>query len=73
MIMDCRSSTSRCECNQILRVIPIFYEVSPSDVQEQKGNFAEVLPNFPEDTVKKWKEAWKESARLAGFPLKKDR
>ena len=47
--------------------------MSPSDAQEQKGNFAEVLPNFPEDTVKKWKEALKESARLAGFPLKKDR
>ena len=72
VIMDCKSSISkrRCKCKQTLTVLPIFYHVSPSEVREQKGNFAKALPKGPK---KKWKEALTESAKLSGFPLKKDR
>uniref|UniRef100_A0A7N2MQX2 ADP-ribosyl cyclase/cyclic ADP-ribose hydrolase n=1 Tax=Quercus lobata TaxID=97700 RepID=A0A7N2MQX2_QUELO len=71
-IMDCKSSTSkrRCKCKETLTVLPIFYHVSPSEVREQKGNFAKALPKGPK---KKWREALTESAKLSGFPLKKDR
>ncbi|KAK4567259.1 hypothetical protein RGQ29_003175 [Quercus rubra] len=71
VIMDCKSSISkrRCTCKQTLTVLPIFYHVSPSEVRKQKGNFAKALPKGPK---KKWKEALTESAKLAGFPLKKD-
>ncbi|XP_050258874.1 disease resistance protein RUN1-like [Quercus robur] len=72
VIMDCKSSTTRCKCNQTLEVVPIFYEVSPSDVREQKGNFAEVPPNFSEDTVKKWRKALTDCT-FVGLPLGKDR
>uniref|UniRef100_A0A7N2MS11 ADP-ribosyl cyclase/cyclic ADP-ribose hydrolase n=1 Tax=Quercus lobata TaxID=97700 RepID=A0A7N2MS11_QUELO len=70
-IMDCKSSTSkrRCKCKETLTVLPIFYHVSPSEVREQKGNFAEALPKGPK---KKWREALTESAKLSGFPLTKD-
>ena len=53
VIIDCRSSTGKCKCNQTLTLLPIFYEVSPSEVREQKGNFAEVPPDFPEDREKR--------------------
>ena len=55
LIMDCSKSGP----NQTFTVLPIFYHVSPSDVRQQKGNFAEdQLPNgTDEDMVKKWREA----------------
>uniref|UniRef100_A0A7N2RCA7 ADP-ribosyl cyclase/cyclic ADP-ribose hydrolase n=1 Tax=Quercus lobata TaxID=97700 RepID=A0A7N2RCA7_QUELO len=37
VFMDC----SKSRCNQTFTVLPIFYHVSPSDVREQKGSFAE--------------------------------
>ena len=71
-IMDCKSSTSRCMCKykQALTVLPIFYEVSPSEVRDQKGNFSNALPKDPK---KKWREALTESAHSSGFFLKPDR
>ena len=75
VIMDCNSSTSRpmCNCKQNLTVVPIFYEVSPSEVREQKGNFAKELLKGPKNVVKKWREALKNSGNLSGFPLKPER
>ena len=40
----CRDELAKImECNRMLnqRVLPIFYDVSPSEVREQKGNFEE--------------------------------
>ena len=50
-------------------VIPMFYDVSPSEVREQKGNFAEALRNGPEDKVNNWKVALTYIAILAGSHL----
>ena len=50
-------------------VIPMFYDVSPSEVREQKGNFAEALRNGPEDKVNNWKVALTYIAGLAGSHL----
>lgn len=74
VIMDRKSSTSRrrCKCKQTFTVIPIFYDVPPSDVRVQKGNFA-ALPNGPKKMVKKWRDALTESANLSGFTLNRDR
>ena len=54
-------------------VIPIFYNVDPSDVRHQKGSFGEALnkhqDKFKENTIKvqSWKSALKKAANLSGF------
>ena len=60
------------ECKRLFnqRVIPVFYDVSPSEVRKQKGNLAEALPNGPEDKVNSWKVALTDAATLAGLDLK---
>lgn len=69
VIMDCYKG----RCNQTFTVLPIFYPVSPSDVWEQKGNFAEDQHrNGIEDMVKNWREALMDAAKLVGFHLKRD-
>ena len=57
------------ECKRLLnqRVLPIFYDVSPSEVRKQKGNFAEALLNGSGDKVKSWRVALTDAANLAGF------
>ena len=62
-IMDCKRVLNQ-------RVLPIFYNVSPSEVRDQKGNFAEALPNGPEVMVNSWKAALKDIADLSGLHLK---
>ena len=62
-IMDCQRLFNQ-------RVIPVFYDVSPSEVRRQTGNFAEALLNGPEDKVNSWKVALTDAANLAGFHLK---
>ena len=59
------------ECKRLFnqRVIPIFYDVSPSEVRKQEGNFAEALRNGPEDKVNSWKVALTYVASLAGSHL----
>ena len=56
------------ECKRVLNqsVLPIFYHVSPSDVREWKGNFAEALLNGPEDKLNNWKAALRDATNLAG-------
>ncbi|KAM7470219.1 hypothetical protein LguiA_008402 [Lonicera macranthoides] len=78
MILKCRS-TSRHE------VLPVFYDVSPSEIRNQKGrtgktfdmyekhNEAEIDPVEKMKLVEKvrgWKKALKEVADLAGMELK---
>ncbi|KAL4597127.1 hypothetical protein ACB092_12G213400 [Castanea dentata] len=61
------------ECKRLFnqRVIPVFYDVSPSEVRKQKGNLAEaLLMNAPEDKVNSWKVALTDAANLAGLHLK---
>ncbi|KAF3953492.1 hypothetical protein CMV_021071 [Castanea mollissima] len=61
------------ECKRLFnqRVIPVFYDVSPSEVRKQKGNLAEaLLLNAPEDKVNSWKVALTDAANLAGLHLK---
>ena len=55
-------------------VLPIFYEVNPSEVRKQLGTFG--LINFKsdrygEETVKMWKEALTKVANLSGWHLEK--
>ncbi|KAG5229388.1 TMV resistance protein [Salix suchowensis] len=56
-------------------VLPVFYDVDPSQVGEQTGNYAEAFAkhrdNFPDDLerVEKWKATLKEVAYLGGMVL----
>ncbi|XP_030959428.1 TMV resistance protein N-like [Quercus lobata] len=63
------------ECKRLLnqRVLPIFYDVSQSEVLEQMGNFAEALLKGPEDKVNNWRAALTEAAGLAGLHLEQYR
>ncbi|KAK9992904.1 hypothetical protein SO802_022607 [Lithocarpus litseifolius] len=61
-IMKCKSVLNQ-------RVLPIFYDVTESEVLEQKGIFAEALSNGPEEKVESWRAALMEVANLAGFRL----
>ncbi|XP_042961168.1 TMV resistance protein N-like isoform X1 [Carya illinoinensis] len=66
-ILDCKE-----KMKQI--VLPIFYDVDPSEVRHQKEDFGKVLTKLSErikDNVKvlEWKAALKQVADLSGFPL----
>ena len=55
-------------------VIPVFYDVDPSDVRKQTGAFAEafVAPerlNKSLKKIEKWREALRELANIAGWHL----
>ena len=59
------------ECKSVLnqRMLPIFYDVTKSEVVEQNGNFAEALSNGPEEKVESWRAALMKVANLDGFRL----
>ncbi|KDO71620.1 hypothetical protein CISIN_1g040979mg, partial [Citrus sinensis] len=51
-------------------VIPVFYQVDPSDVRKQKGSFGEAfihLENNFAGKVKKWRDAVTEASNLSGY------
>ena len=60
------------KCKRVLNqmVLPIFYDVSPSEVRKHKGNLAEAILNGSEDNVNIWKATLKDVANLAGLHLK---
>ena len=61
-IMQCRTN------GQL--VIPLFYNVDPSEVRNQRGNFGVALTKFEEkfkNKVQSWRTALKEAANLSGF------
>ncbi|WZZ26560.1 hypothetical protein YC2023_009961 [Brassica napus] len=64
LIIKCRE-----ELGQI--VMPIFYEVEPTDVKRQKEYFGSVFEKTCEgksvEDIEKWKQALKEVATIAGF------
>ncbi|XP_059438589.1 disease resistance protein RUN1-like [Corylus avellana] len=67
------------ECRRIVTqlVLPIFYDVDPSDVRNQTGSFAKAFTKYEEhymldmDKVLKWRRALREAANLSGWNLKK--
>lgn len=64
-IMDCRNNFN-------ITVLPVFYDVSPSEVKQQKGTFSEAFPKAPEDIMEKWRVALTESKEVAGLHLMPD-
>jgi hypothetical protein len=69
-IMECRRTVTQL-------VLPIFFDVDPSDVRNQTGNFAEAFTKHEEhylldmDKVLKWRRAMREAANLSGWELRK--
>ncbi|XP_058200244.1 disease resistance protein RUN1-like [Rhododendron vialii] len=68
------------ECRKTLRqiVLPIFYNVEPSDVRAQKGSLADAFAKHEEPLkegsggrVEKWRKALTEVANLSGWDLPK--
>ncbi|CAL5431188.1 unnamed protein product [Camellia sinensis] len=69
-IMECRKTFQQI-------VLPIFYDVDPSDVRAQKGSVAEAFAKHEEHfkngsngKVEKWRAALTEAANLSGWDLK---
>ncbi|KAK3220534.1 hypothetical protein Dsin_014504 [Dipteronia sinensis] len=60
-----------CRQNHQQIVIPVFYEIDPSDVRYQSGRFAVALVKHQKrtcnDKVQRWKDALNEAANLSGF------
>nr|BAJ09394.1 TuMV resistance-like protein [Brassica rapa subsp. chinensis] len=63
-IMKCRREFGQ-------TVMPIFYQVDPSDVKKQTGEFGKVFQKIckgkTEEKIRRWKEALTEVANIAGF------
>ncbi|XP_052170596.1 disease resistance protein RPV1-like isoform X2 [Diospyros lotus] len=59
------------ECSKNLQyiVLPIFYEIEPSDIRKLKGNIAETLAKHKEEVPKmeNWRATLTEVASLTGF------
>jgi hypothetical protein len=66
-ILDCRDTKQQI-------VLPIFYNVDPSDVRHQKKSFGEPLAKhedrFKKNTLDSWKVALNKVANLSGWHLK---
>ncbi|XP_050380445.1 disease resistance protein RUN1-like isoform X2 [Argentina anserina] len=66
-IMECRTTLGQ-------RVVPVFYDVDPSDVRKQSGTFGEAFDlkhgKKDEDIVKRWRAALTDAANLSGWDLK---
>jgi hypothetical protein len=69
-IMECRRTLSQL-------VLPIFYNVEPSDVRNQTGSFPEAFTKHEErylldmDKVLRWRRGLCEAANLSGWDLRK--
>ncbi|KAK7349897.1 hypothetical protein VNO77_07743 [Canavalia gladiata] len=63
------------ECHRTLEkiVLPVFYEVDPSEIRRQRGIFGKAFEDFTcnlsdeNDRVMSWRVSLKEAASLAGF------
>ncbi|KAM7474517.1 hypothetical protein LguiB_021760 [Lonicera macranthoides] len=79
MILECKKRTARHV------VLPVFYDVCPSEIRKQKGSTGEAFNKYVAqyeaqidhgrkmelmEKVKRWKETLKEVADLAGMELK---
>ncbi|KNA20097.1 hypothetical protein SOVF_055490 [Spinacia oleracea] len=64
------------ECRK--RVIPVFYDVDPSDIRRQRGEFGsgfqkllnDDFKKFSEDEVARWRIALKSAGNTSGYPAK---
>ncbi|XP_028785834.1 TMV resistance protein N-like [Neltuma alba] len=68
-ILECRKKKGQL-------VLPIFYDVEPSDVRHQRGNYKEAFTqheqgfNNDQKKTQKWKQALRDAADIAGFDFK---
>ena len=65
-ILECKSR----ETGQI--VLPVVYDIDPSDVRKQTGNFAKAFDGHEErfkEKVKEWRKALEETGNLSGWNL----
>ncbi|CAN6555782.1 unnamed protein product [Malus baccata var. baccata] len=66
------------ECMQVTgqRVLPVFYDVDPSEVRNQTGFFLEIFAKheqrFEDEIVHAWRDALRRLADLTGFVRSKD-
>ena len=61
-----------CKKNDQMEVRPVFYNVDPSDVRNQKGKFGEALAKHEEKfrdnkKIQRWREALHEAANITGW------
>lgn len=63
-ILECKGAN-----NQI--VIPVFYNIDPSHVRNQKGTYADAFvqhtKKFKDDVIQVWRNVLKETANLSGY------
>ncbi|XP_075659269.1 TMV resistance protein N-like, partial [Castanea sativa] len=70
-IVKCR------EEDQEVQIHPIFYNVDPSEIRNQKGNFGRALANHEmkfkndKDKVQRWRDALRKAANVSGWHYKK--
>ena len=70
-IVECR------EKDQEVQIRPVFYNVDPSEIQNQKGSFGTTLANHEKkfknnkDKVKRWRDALIKAANASGWHYKK--
>uniref|UniRef100_A0A6N2LE25 TIR domain-containing protein n=1 Tax=Salix viminalis TaxID=40686 RepID=A0A6N2LE25_SALVM len=64
-----------CELRRL--ILPVFYQVEPSDIRRQKGpleqDFMDHMERFGEEKVGKWREAMKKVGGISGFFVSDDR
>ncbi|KAM7469097.1 hypothetical protein LguiA_007280 [Lonicera macranthoides] len=65
-IMECSSKSPKGQT-----VIPIFYDVKPSDVREQEGHFGEMFRKHDSDMIQIWRKTLTDAANLSGLELDK--
>ncbi|KAF7852399.1 hypothetical protein BT93_L0944 [Corymbia citriodora subsp. variegata] len=66
-----------CKENWGRKIMPIFYDVAPSEVRHQTGNYREAITlhinkrrRYDDETIQKWKEALSKVGTLRGWELK---
>ncbi|GMY28502.1 TMV resistance protein N-like [Fagus crenata] len=66
------------ECHKTMgnKILPIFWDVKPSDVRYYMGSheeaFSRLQQHFDEKTVQRWKEAVRKVEQIKGWELKKE-
>ncbi|XVE84672.1 hypothetical protein DITRI_Ditri17bG0032000 [Diplodiscus trichospermus] len=76
-IQESKISIVIIECKNIVghTVIPIFYDVGPSDVRKQTVSYAKAFAEYEErfeadmEMIKRWRAALSEAASLSGWDL----
>ncbi|KAI3796531.1 hypothetical protein L1987_39205 [Smallanthus sonchifolius] len=60
-----------CQRTNVQTAYPVFYDVDPSEVRNQRGAVGKGLAMHKYEKVGKWKEALKGAANLSGWDLRK--